>query len=224
MRVASFTSIALACGLALAAEARADNVTFTGFAHGAETVNFSVTSADAAKNASGFVWAGGFATVDGAASFVSYCVDLYQQIGFGELYPEYGAPGTSHAFANSRAYTDLGRLYSVAGVVDTSVGEAAFQIAVWEIAYETATGPYSLGGGAASFSGGTADSSGALLQASHWLADLDHGSVRGVSVIESEFHQDMITSSVPEPSTYMLMIAGLLASAEVSRRRKRRQA
>ena len=71
MRLAPFTSIALACGLALAAEARADTVTFTGFAHGAETVNFSLNYADPAKNASGFVWAGGFATVDGPATFVS---------------------------------------------------------------------------------------------------------------------------------------------------------
>jgi hypothetical protein len=208
MRLAP-TSIALACGLALAAEARADTVTFTGFAHGAETVNFSLNYADPAKNASGYVWAGGFATVDGPASFVSYCVDLYQHIG--------------HVFANSRAYADLGRLYSVAGVVDTSVKEAAFQIAVWEIAYETTAGPYSLGGaGTASFFGGTADSSGALLQASNWLAGLDGGAVRGVSVIESELHQDVITSSVPEPSTYMLMIAGLLASAEISRRKRLR--
>jgi hypothetical protein len=223
MRLAPFAPIALALGLALAAEARADNVTFTGFAHGAETVNFSVSYPDPTKNASGYVWAGGFATVDGAASFVSYCVDLYQHIGFGELYPEYGAPGTGHVFANDRAYTDLGRLYSVAGVVDTSIKEAAFQIAVWEIAYETNAGPYSLGGpGNASFFGGTADSSGALLLASQWLAGLDSGAPRGVNVIESELHQDMITSSVPEPSTYMLMIAGLLAGAEISRRKRRR--
>jgi len=224
MRLAPLTSVALACGLALAAEARADNVTFTGFAHGAETVNFSVSYPDPAKNASGYVWAGGFATVDGPASFVSYCVDLYQHIGFGELYTEYGSPGTGHVFANNRAYADLGRLYSVAGVVDTSVKEAAFQIAVWEIAYETTDGPYSLGGvGTASFYGGTADGTGALSLASQWLAGLGGGAVRGVNVIESGLHQDMVTSSVPEPSTYMLMIAGLLAGVEISRR-KRRQA
>ena len=222
MRLAPFTSIALACGLALAAEARADTVTFTGFAHGAETVNFSLAYADPARNASGFVWAGGFATVDGPASFVSYCVDLYQHIGFNDPYADYGSFGTGHVFANSRAYSDLGRLYSVAGVVDTSVKEAAFQISVWEIAYETTAGPYSLGGaGTASFYGGSADSSGALSLASQWLAGLDNGAVRGVSVIESELHQDVVTSSVPEPSTYMLMIAGLLAGAQISRRRQR---
>jgi len=222
MRLAPSASIALALGVAITGSARADNVTFTGFAHGAETVNFALNYADPAKNASGYVWAGGFATVDGPASFVSYCVDLYQHIGFGELYPEYSAPGTSHVFANDRAYADLGRLYSVAGVVDTSVKEAAFQIAVWEIAFETAAGPYSLGGaGTASFFGGTADSSGALSLASQWLGGLDNGALRGVNVIESGLHQDVVTSSVPEPSTYMLMIAGLLAGAEISRRKRR---
>lgn len=223
MRLAALTTVALACGLGLATAARADTVTFTGFAHGAETVNFSLAYADPSKNASGFVNAGGFATVDGPASFVSYCVDLYQHIGFNEAYPEYSAPGTGHVFANSRAYGDLGRLYSVAGVVDTSVKEAAFQIAAWEIAYETTAGAYSLAGpGVASFSGGTADSSGALLLASQWLAGLDGAAVRGVSVLESGLHQDVITSSVPEPSTYMLMIAGLLASVEIQRRKGRR--
>src|SRR5215218_5702513 len=159
MRLLSLTSIALACALGSGA-ARADDVTFTGFAHGSETVHFSLIAPNAL--ASGDVNAGGFATVlNGGPSFVSYCVDLYQHISFGTLYPEYTAPGTTHVFANtSRAYADIGRLFANAGVVDTSVEEAAFQIAVWEIAYETTPGAYALGSGAASFSGGTASSSG----------------------------------------------------------------
>ena len=40
-------------------------------------------------------------------------------LAFGTLYPEYTGPGTSHVFSNARAYADLGRLYGVAGVVDT---------------------------------------------------------------------------------------------------------
>ena len=139
MRLVPLTAIALACTLGTAT-ARADDVTFTGFAHGSETVAFSLVAPNAI--ASGTVNAGGFATVlNGGPSFVSYCVDLYQHIGFGTLYPEYTAPGTTHLFANNRAYADLGRLYANAGVVvDTSVEEATFQIAVWEIAYETTPG------------------------------------------------------------------------------------
>jgi len=223
MRLVPLASIALATALAATA-ARADDVTFTGFAHGSQTVHFSLVAPNAV--ASGDVNAGGFATIlNGGPSFVSYCVDLYQHITFGTLYSEYTAPGTSHVFANnSRAYADLGRLYANAGVVDTSVKEAAFQIAVWEIAYETTAGPYALGSGAASFSGGTAAAPGGALDlAATWLSGLGNGAGRSISVIESADHQDVIFAPVPEPSTYMLMLAGLMATVEISRR-KRKQA
>jgi hypothetical protein len=52
------------------------------------------------------------------------------------------------------------------------MSEAAFQIAVWEIAYEAAGTAYNLASGAATFSGGTAASSGALALASTWLLNL----------------------------------------------------
>ena len=220
MRLVPLTSIALACALGTTT-ARADDVTFTGFAHGSETVAFSLVAPNGP--ASGTVNAGGFATIlNGGPSFVSYCVDLYQHINFGTLYPEYTAPGTTHVFANNRAYADLGRLYANAGVVDTSVEEAAFQIAVWEIAYETTPGAYALGSGAASFSGGSA-ANGALGLAATWLAGLGDGAGRSISVIESTEHQDVIFAPVPEPSTYMLMLGGLMATVEISRR-KRKQA
>ena len=219
MRLAHASSIAFAtCALALPGAAHADDVTFTGFAHGSESVSFSLFAPNAA--ASGSVSAGGFATIlNGGPSFVSYCVDLYQNISFGTLYPEYTAPGTSHVFINDRAYGDLGRLYANAGTVDTSVKEAAFQIAVWEIAYETTAGAYDLSSGAARFSGGTASSSGALGLASTWLAGLGAGPGVGISVIESREHQDVIYAPVPEPSTVVLMLAGLTMTAGLARRR-----
>jgi hypothetical protein len=46
MRLVPLTSIALACALGTAA-ARADDVTFTGFAHGSETVAFSLAAPNA---------------------------------------------------------------------------------------------------------------------------------------------------------------------------------
>jgi hypothetical protein len=219
MRLVRASSLAFACTLCLVGQARANDVTFTGFAHGSESVNFSLFTPNAAT--SGSALAGGFATVlNGGPSFVTYCVDLYQHIGFGVLYPEYGAPGTSHVFTNDRAYADLGRLYANAGVVDTNVEEAAFQIAVWEIAYETSLAAYDLASGAARFSGGSAASSGALTLASTWLAGLGNGAGRPIDVIESRAHQDVIYSPVPEPSTWMLMIAGLVATARIARPRR----
>ena len=170
------------------------------------------------------VSAGGFSTIlNGGPSFETYCVDLYQTISFGAPpYPEYTPPGTSHVFANSNAYTDLGRLYATAGVINDAVHEAAFQIAVWEIAYET-SGVFDLTSGAASFSGGTEASAGALTLASAWLLGLA-SSGPGIEVLESRLHRDVIFAPVPEPSTVVLMIAGLLGTTTVARRRALRDA
>jgi NAD(P)-dependent dehydrogenase (short-subunit alcohol dehydrogenase family) len=43
---------------------------------------------------------------------------------------------------------------------------------------------------------------------------------RPIDVIESRAHQDVIYSPVPEPSTWMLMIAGLVATARIARPRR----
>lgn len=222
MRLLAFSSVALASAFALSSPARADNVTFTGFAHGSETVNFTLSAPNAVK--SGFVNAGGFSTVlNGGPSFVSYCVDLYQTITFGTLYPEYTAPGTSHVFANDRAYADLGRLYATVGTgVDSSVEEAAFQIAVWEIAYEDSANPYALNAGSARFSGGSA-STAALGLASTWLTALGAGPGSDIQVMESRLHQDVVFAPVPEPSSVALLLAGLVATGGFARRAQRRQ-
>lgn len=218
MKTIPLSRIAAACALAASFQAHADSVAFTGFVHGSESVNFAITGP---SPTSGSTSAGGFATIlNGGPTFETYCVDLYQHIAFGDPpYLEYTAPGTTHVFANSNAYTDLGRLYATAGVVNNSVTEAAFQIAVWEIAYET-SGAYSLSGGNATFSGGSADSSGALTLASTWLSTLTGGAHPGIAVIESRDHQDVIYAPVPEPETYALFLGGLAAIGFVARRRR----
>ena len=218
MRHIVHTFVAAACGL-LAAQARADNISFPGFAHGSETVTITMSAPNASKTEG--VSAGGFLTIDnGGPSFVSYCVDVYQTISFGAApYPEYNAVGGAHHFADGNAYTDLSRLYAEAGAVTNAVQSAAFQIAVWEIAYET-TGTYSLTSGSAKFSGGTAASSGALTLASTWLGGLA-GPGPAISVLESRDHQDLIfTAPVPEPETYALFMAGLAAVGFMAKRRK----
>ena len=78
------------------------------------------------------------------------------------------------------------------------MAEAAFQIAVWEIAYEATGAVYDLASGAASFAGGTAASSGALTLASTWLANLASGGPT-INVLDSRVHQDVIYAPVPEP-------------------------
>lgn len=223
MRKLILNSLALACAMATGTGAQANDVTFTGFSHGSESVNYSVLATATHDARSGAASAGGFATIgNGGASFESYCVDLYQFISFGTLYTEYGAPTTAHAFANNRASADLGRLFANNfGAVNNSVTEAAFQIAVWEIAFEKSTNPYSLTLGDATFTGGSADSTGALTLASSWLSGLGNGNGSGIRVLESGEHQDVVYAPVPEPETYALLMAGLGAVSFMARRRKR---
>ncbi len=204
--------------MAGAAPAWADDVSFSGFAHGSQTVDIKLVSPDVPVAES--VQAGGFSTVrNGGPSFVSYCVDVYQTIGFGDApYGDYSVATGSHVFANSSAAVDLAKLFGVAGVVDNAVSEAAFQIAVWEIAYEK-SGAYGLAGGSATFTGGSADASGALKLASQWLDALPGaGPGSAFGVLDSPTHQDLIFAPVPEPSTVFLMVAGMLGLATYASR------
>ena len=212
------TLLATALVLAGVSQADAASVTFAGFAHGSESVSFSLSAPNVALT--GSASAGGFLTsLNGGASFETYCVDLYQHIAFGETYTDYSLPTTSHTFANSHASADLGRLYATAGAINDSVHEAAFQIAVWEIAYETSN-VYNLGTGTAMFSGGSADSSGALTLASGWLSSLTNGAHPSILTLESTEHQDVIYAPVPEPETYALLLGGFAAIGFVARRRR----
>ena len=205
---------ALALG---AAHTQAANVTFTGFANGSEGVTYTLGGTNVGR--SGSTSAGGFATVlDGSATFETYCVDLYQFIGFGAPYSDYTGPNTSHVFNNANAYSDLSKLYATAGPVTDAEHEAAFQLAVWEIAYEKTGNAYDLSSGDAKFTGNAAT----LALASGWLSGLGAtGPGPGIQVLESPGEQDVIYAPVPEPETYALMLAGLAAVGAAARRRRR---
>jgi len=216
----SVQSLAIAALTLAAASAHADSLTFTNFANGSETVNIALSAPNVPTAEYGA--AGGFtASLNGGPSFTTYCVDLYQYIWFGTAFGDYSIVNASaHTFANSNAANDLGRLFSENNVVNNAVSQAAFQIAVWEIAYEQ-LGNYNLANGSATFTGGSAASSGALALATSWLGGLGGvGNNANLMVLESPGHQDQIFAApVPEPSTYAMLAAGLLGIGFVARRR-----
>lgn len=222
--------IALACLALGAVQAHADSVDFLGFANGSKTVNYTLTAPNVAKSSS--TNAGGFSTVlNGGPTFTSYCVDLYETISFGDpAYTNYSlVDGSAHFIApHAAADADIGKLFSAGHLVNNAKTQAAFQIAIWEIAYET-SGSYNLGTGTAQFSGGTAASSGALMLATSWLGSLgvntmDVKVLESLSVRDIKGHQDVVfAQAVPEPSTYALMAAGLMSIGFVARRRSQKQ-
>jgi len=205
--------------------ARADTVQFLGYSHGSVGVDFQILGP---LPTSGSTGAGGFLTkVNGAdPAFTTYCVDLYQYIAFNQ--PPYAGytnvPASAHLFRNAGAAVDLARLYSSGHVVDSAVTEAAFQLAVWEIAYET-SGTYKLNDGDARFGGGSADALAALALATDWLGNLGTGNGYSVRVLESGTYQDEVFATpIPEPGALSLAFAALGAAGAVSRRGRSRPA
>lgn len=202
-----------ACFSLAAVHAQASLVQFQGFAHGSEYVEFSLASA-----AYQGTQAGGFnVLLNGSTSITTYCVDLLQHVNLSGSYSDYTqVNGSAHLFANSRANDDISRLFTSAGsLVHDATTEAAFQLAVWELAYETDTN-YSLSDGLAKFHG----SLGAVGLANDWLSHLGSQNSVNLQVLESRTNQDQVFANrVPEPSSAALIVAAMMGLGAVQRRR-----
>ena len=189
--------LSLACMALGSAQAWADVVRLDNFTYGPANVSVHVSGS--------FDYSGGVGGLSGtfdSASFQTYCIDLYQDSYFGVTYSNYQVIDLSAPTALS-----IGRLVTKYGAaVNDADTSAAFQLALWEILYETPAANYSLSSG--SFTE-TANPSVSNL-ANVWLSDL--GTVSNVNVqrLYSPENQDyLVQTPVPEPSTCAMLITGL---------------
>jgi hypothetical protein len=239
MRMRKGVSAALAGTVLLAAQsAMADTIQLSSFwaGSGSASINFQGTNYHNGATVSVIEGggSGGFKTNDlttspaGGNSFQAWCVDIFHSFSFPISTVDVLKSAVS-IFGTTKA-NDLGRLYTIAGSSVSSTGtsaanSSAFQLAVWEIVNETAGSFYNLGSGAFKVSG-TGDSI-----AQGWLNTLNTTStasaysvniwsVTGQGASGMGAQDVAVFAPIPEPETYVMLMAGLGLMGFVARRRQ----
>jgi len=211
--------VALAGALAGAAFASqaANSLKQTGWEHGGPA---NVTVSGAPSN-NGNHPAGEFTGVFNGVSFESYCADLLQTFSFNTVYTDYTVMSGAAAYGVTKS-TQIGELLTAAGGFAASVTASrstAIQAGIWEILYETGN---SFGLGTGTFRAAPGSVTQADLNVvDGYLANLGSYAATSFTAYVSREHQDFITA-VPEPETYALMLAGLMATGFVARRKRAR--
>lgn len=216
----------LSAPLMFAPAARADVLQATGFAVGSRTVSLVSPSPFVSRN----VNAGAF-NLNPPAGVLVYCIDIFQTIGFGTLYSDYTTtPLAADAQITAARKGEIAQLFH--GFYTTSLTDstnsAAFQLALWEILFETGS-TLNVDGGNLANRGVTYARSpntppGVVLVADTWLGELGGFStdLGGFTTYRSPRHQDQISyRPVPEPPTWALVFAGLGTLAFMARHRQR---
>jgi hypothetical protein len=158
-----------------------------------------------------------------ANSFVAYCIDLAQTFSWNTGF--YVTENTPVSLFGNFAAGALDRLYTQHfASATTPTLSAAFQLAVWEIISETGASTYSaLGLGSGAFQA-TSGNTTARSTADSWLQNLGAGGSGGytLTALVGPNNQDqMMATPVPEPETYMMLLAGLGLMGFVANRRRR---
>lgn len=224
MSVIRRTLAAAAATLAMGSASAQLNVTITGFTNGYANVGNTIT---------GVVPVGQMRGLLNGVAFETYCTDLYETVYLNQAYSNYfyAPTGSTYGLTSGQA-SMIGRLYSVADSggatqVNTTDESVAFQLAIWEVLYET--GSYNLNGG--SFRATTGGNTNQRSLANTWLTAASSLGASQFDVVRiasidaaglQNGRQDLIVATpVPEPSTYVLLGAGLGVVGFVARRRRR---
>lgn len=211
--------------------ARADTLKYNGpmYAPYSGSYTFVVDPAGPNNTFSRTVAAGGFSMTNVSTipqnSFLAWCVDVYGTIQSSTSYAL--KTGAEFYGAGSRIVTDLERLASYAfdhWTATNNASSAALQLAIWEIVNEP-TAAYSLTGNEFKVTSGDAAVRGL---AESWLAAVNTGSYaidQQVGIWQkgagSTTQNLAVFAPIPEPETYVLLLAGLGLMAVYARRRQR---
>lgn len=193
--------------------AQADSLQTIGFANGSETFSLTAPSANNVRT-------GAFSGTWNGTSIVFFCFQLTQYFSFGTTYTDYTASNPSNP-----KFTLLSELFTegFAQALDSMDNSAAFQLAVWEILYESGS-PTDLRSG--SFRTLSDNGYSATVDAANYLlTHLPSTGLYTITLLSSPAHQDFIFGTlslreVPEPSPLPLVGIGLAAMIFVTLRRR----
>ena len=228
-----FALCLLSAPLMFAPAASADMLKATGFAFGSETISLVSPSPFVSRDVS----AGAF-NLNPPVGILAYCIDLFQTISFGTLYSNYTTTSlAADAQITAARKGEIAQLFHgfYAPSLTNSTKSAAFQLALWEILYETGPTLNVDGGDLANrgvnYAKNPNTPAGVVSLADTWLGGLGSFStdLGGFTTYRSPERQDQIsyrpvpesTSAVPEPPTWALIFAGLTTLAFMTRRRHR---
>lgn len=172
-------------------------------------------------------------TPDGGGApsrFISWCIDLAQYISDGTYHMSSTAPdgSTGGGAIGPQQENLLSQLFdSYLGLAGVNRDNAtSFQIAIWEIVYDGASGPLDVSPSSGDFfvrsTGGSNDES-IISTANTWLSALDSGSagIARLVYFTSDTRQDQVSlAPVPLPAGVVLLLSGIGGFVALRRRRK----
>lgn len=219
-----FRLLGLLAGTILAQSASANILTYDGFTWGSVTTTVS-TSVPLSAPLSASLNTGAFNVhINAGSSFQAWCMDIWQTLG-GSNYTYQSSLLGQTVDSGKVTFTqekidNLSRLATEAfRSINNTTTSAAFQAAIWEIAFDT-SGSYNLASGTFQITGPAA----VTQQAQTWLNGLGNYAAGdySVSAWTSPTYQDaMVFTRVPVPGTYLMIITGLGLMGFTSRRKNK---